>query len=259
MSAALPLPLPLDVRLMNLTTATLLTLLVLGTLAAGAWRVMQLPMFDIREIAINGDTQHNTEHSLASAVDGRLQGNFFTLDVAAVRGAFESVPWVRSVRVRREFPNRIYVQLGEYEPVARWGDEEGRLVDTLGTVFDTGSTDDRTAALPRFEGPEGQGARVLEAYLRLSDAVRSLGTRIDRIELQPRGSWRVWLAQGAQVELGHGSTADLAWRMARFSDTAGEVAGRYRREAADIESADLRYSRGYALRLRGVTTVPAQP
>lgn len=250
--------LPFDIRLMNLTTLLLVALVLLAGVAAGAWWVARSPAFAIQQITVTGDTRHNTEASLYSAVTGRLRGNFFTLNLASVEAAFQNVPWVRTAVVQRRFPNQLKVHLQEHVPVARWGASENELVDRYGDVFATGDADASQGRLPLLSGPAGQGALVWQTYQALDAATGGLKTSIVRLELQPRGHWHAQLAQGAQIELGQGSTGELTRRMTRFADTALQVASRYSRDAADIESADLRYERGYALRLRGVTTVAAQ-
>lgn len=252
------LSLPFDIRLMNLTTLLLVALVVLAGVAAGVWWVARSPAFAIQQITVTGDTRHNTEASLYSAVTGRLRGNFFTLNLASVEAAFQTVPWVRTAVVQRRFPNQLKVHLQEHVPVARWGASENELVDRYGDVFATGDADASQGRLPLLSGPAGQGALVWQTYQALDAATGGLKTSIVRLELQPRGHWHAQLAQGAQIELGQGSTGELTRRMVRFADTALQVASRYSRDAADIESADLRYERGYALRLRGVTTVAAQ-
>ncbi len=53
------------------------------------------------------------------------------------------------------------------------------------------------------------------------------------------------------LELGHGSPQEIEARTRLFLATVTQVSSRYGR---DLESADLRYGNGYAIRLRGVTT-----
>lgn len=66
---------------------------------------------------------------------------------------------------------------------------------------------------------------------------------------------------GAVIELGHGMPKDLAARLTQFVGTVKEVAARHQRGVDAVEAADLRHAGGYALRLRGVSTVrpDAQP
>jgi len=58
--------------------------------------------------------------------------------------------------------------------------------------------------------------------------------------------------------LGGGTPQEVVERTQRFARTLTQVAAQYQRRADALESADLRHAGGYALRLRGVTTVTAQ-
>lgn len=252
MSTALPLP--FDIRLMNAAASLLASVFLLTCLAAGMWWVLRNPVFAITEIAVSGDMRHNSAVSLRAGVAERLQGNFFTLDLESAQSAFESVPWVRKAFVRREFPNRLHVELQEHVPVARWGEGEAQLVDEWGEVFDTGGFDGSEGTLPLLVGPEGQSTQMLAIYQQLNPMLAAMNTRITTLELQPRGHWRAELAPGAVIELGQGAPELLVTRMARFVHTASEVASRYGRGLDAIEVADLRHGNGYAIRMHGVST-----
>ena len=73
-----------------------------------------------------------------------------------------------------------------------------------------------------------------------------------RLELTDRGSWRATLDSGAAIELGRGEPAELLERVNRFTATLSQLTQRY---PGAVQSVDLRYPNGYALRMRGVTTV----
>ena len=182
-------------------------------------------------------------------------GNFFTIDLARARAAFESVPWVRSAVVRREFPNKLRVTLTEQVPVATWGDEAGsKLINGFGDVFEANvaEVDD---SLPRLDGPIEQAGQVLGMYRVLQPQFQPYDLSIDELTLSSRGSWKVVLDSGAELDLGRGQSEEVTARLQRFLKTVTQVAGQYRRSMADVEGADLRHNDAYALRLRGVTTV----
>ena len=256
-----PLPMPLDVRLMNLTTALLATGLVLACVAAALWWVLRNPAFAIRQIVVTGDTAHHSAASLRATVMPRLAGNFFTLDLAATQAAFQSVPWVRKAVVQREFPGRLNVTLEEHVAVGHWGEEGDHLVNRYGEVFEATADEPGERELPALRGPEGQAGTVLEMYRLLNPLLQPLGAEIAELTLQGRGNWRAELDGGAVSELGHGAPAELAARLRQFAGTVKEVAARHQRPVAAVEAADLRHVGGYALRLRGVGTVrpDAQP
>src|SRR5690349_3906975 len=185
-----------------------------------------------------------------------LAGNFFTLDLAAARRAFESVPWVRRAIVQRVWPNRLVVRLEEHRPVALWTSEVGgdRLVNGQGEVFEANVGDVEDDGLPTLQGPEGSSAHVLALFERLAPVLAPLDARLDALELSARGSWRAELESGAEVQLGRGTDDDVIERAQRFVGTLPQVVARYQRP---LEYADLRHHDGYAVRLKGVTTVTA--
>jgi len=77
--------------------------------------------------------------------------------------------------------------------------------------------------------------------------------------LSSRGSWHVLLDSGALIELGRGRSEEVVTRTERFLRTVSQVAAQYGRTVASVEGADLRHNEGYALRMRGVTTVVNDP
>jgi cell division protein FtsQ len=78
---------------------------------------------------------------------------------------------------------------------------------------------------------------------------------IEQLELTPRGSWRVLTHTGAQIELGRGAQAEIGAHLQIFFKTLPQVTARYGRTSTSLLAADLRHKDGYALRLRGVSTV----
>jgi len=250
------LPAPLDVRLMNWTaTALFLGCGMLVLAACGHW-VLRHPAFAIARLVVEGDVAHHSAVTLRANVAPRLAGNFFTLDLQAARQAFEQVPWVRKAQVQRAFPGALRVVLEEHRAVAHWGAESGTaMVNDFGEVFDASADEPEYELLPRLLGPEGSSAHMLHMQGQLQQALEPLGLDIQVLELNRRGSWRLVLDSGANIELGAGSDAELLARLQRFVRTLTQVAAKYGRRVDALESADLRHGNGYALRLRGVTTV----
>ncbi len=213
-------PLPLDVRLMNMAAALLASVFVLLVLGGGAWWLLRHPVFAIQTITVQGEVTRNNAVTLRANVMPQLSGNFFTIDLKRARDAFEAVPWVRSAVVHRDFPNRLRAVLEEHEPMALWGDDSANKM-------------------------VNQQSRVFEA----------VDMNIEQLELTPRGSWRVVTDRGALLELGRGSQADITAQLKVFFRTLSQVTARYGRTPTALAGADLRHKDGYALRLRGVSTV----
>ena len=249
---------PLDVKLMNMTASVLfVVVLVLVGLEGARWAA-RLSVFDIKGIVVSGEVTHNNAVTLRANVAPRMSGTFFSVDLPRVRSAFEAVPWVRHATVRREFPNRLQVVLQEHRAAAYWGSEgETRLINSYGEVFEANAGEIEQDMLPRLNGPQGHSAEVLAMYRALAPLLDQMGMPVDELDLSIGGSWSIQLESGANIELGRGSVVELTERVNRFLATLTQVTSRYARQPSALESADLRHENGYAIRLRGVSTVAA--
>ncbi len=252
-----PEPLPMDVRLMNIAALGLALIAGAAVLVAvGRWAVAH-PTFGISRIVVEGDTAHHNAITLQANVGSRIAGNFFTLDLTQVRSIFESVPWVRKATVRREFPNRLRVTLEEHRSAGFWGaDSESRMVNSYGEVFEANAGEAEADELPRLLGADGQSALMLDVYRQLAQAVQPFDAVIEQLFLSSQAGWTMRLDSGSVIEIGRGTTSEVIARLQKFLSTHQQVLATYQRTGLErIETVDLRYGQGYAIRLRGVTTV----
>ena len=110
-------------RLLNALANALILLSLLGLLCAAGWWLGQRPGLALRVVRIDAapgtELRHVSAVLLDQSVRQRLRGNFFTVDLDAVRAGFEQVPWVRRAMVRRVWPDRLEVAIEEHRPLAR--------------------------------------------------------------------------------------------------------------------------------------------
>ncbi len=253
-TAAAPMQLPGDVRLMHATASTLFVLVGLALAVLALNWVLHRPLFALRVIRIEGDVTRNSVSTIRANAMPKLAGNFFTADLARARRAFESVPWVRQAVVRRVWPDRLAVQLEEHRPVAVWGRDStaDKLVNSFGEVFEANLGDVEDDNLPMLSGPDGSSPQLLAMLVKLRPLFERMDMHIDALALSGRGSWRAELDSGAELELGRGTDDEVLARTERFIATLTQVLSRYQRP---LEYADLRHNDGYAVRLKGITTV----
>lgn len=220
---------------------------------AGVAAALTMPVFPLKELTVVSPLKQVTTAQLEYAAKNSLAGNFFTVDLDKVRQAFEKLPWVRRVAVRRVWPDSIELQLEEHVAEAIWKQgetEETRLVNSQGEVFAAASH----APLPVLAGPTGRAPDVLARYRELLPALAPLGRTLQGLTLSSREAWQLRLDDGLVVELGREQlNAPLKQRLARFVDSYGETVAR---AGAPLVMADLRYPNGFALRL-GRSGVPA--
>jgi cell division protein FtsQ len=210
--------------------------------------LLRSPLFPLREVELRGTLAHTTAAEVERAVRGRVEGNFFAVDLARPRTALEQLPWVRRVQVRRVWPDRLEVTLEEHVALARWGDLG--LVNLQGERF-AGKSD---AALPLLAGPAGSESEVTRRYLRFAEMLAPLEAPLEALMLSPRRAWQARLSDGLTIELGRDAPSDpVDRRLERFVAVYAQTLGRMQRRPAPSGGAkayvDLRYPNGFALRV----------
>lgn len=249
---------PGDVRLMNLVSAIVFALVVIALVAAGALAVSRAKLFEIDRIRLDGDLTRNSIPTIRANALPLVTGNFWSVDLQRAQGAFESVPWVRRAVVRRVWPDTLAVHLEEHRAAALWEGEGAngaeQLVNSFGEVFDANVGDVEDDGLPVFSGPPEAAPMLLALHRRLQPMFAQRRLAIERLVISGRGSVRAEVDNGATIEMGRGTEAEIVARADRFLRTLPQLAARW---SQPLEYADLRHAEGYAVRLRGVTTVPA--
>ncbi|HJV50564.1 MAG TPA: cell division protein FtsQ/DivIB [Noviherbaspirillum sp.] len=243
-----------DIRMLNATTNALLGALVLALFASGIWWVAQRPMFTLKAIRVEavGEMQlrHVNPSTVRSTAVPRIKGNFFTADLDAVRQAFEAVPWVRKATVRREWPNKLIVQVEEHEALGTWG-EDGKLLSVRGDVFTANLAEaEEDGELAEFDGPDGSEKEVVARYRELRDWFKPIKLVPEAVKMSTRYAWSVRLNNGMTVELGREqSNATLKERVDRLVGIYPQLVARLQ---DGIESVDMRYPNGLALKAQGL-------
>jgi cell division protein FtsQ len=244
-----------DIKMLNATSNALFGLVALALFAAGLWWLAQRPMFTLKVIRIEGIEQKALRHvnplTVRSTALTRIKGNFFTADLDTVRLAFESVPWVRKATVRREWPSQLTVTLEEHSPLGTWG-EDGRLLSVKGDVFTANLAEaEEDAELLAFNGPAGSEKEIVARFRDLRDWFAPANLAPEAVYLSGRYAWTVKLDNGMTVELGREqSSTTLKERVDRLVGIYPQLVARLQDR---IESVDMRYPNGLALKAQGLT------
>ena len=217
--------------------------LVLAALVGGArlagW-VTDPARFPLSTVEITGDLDHIDRAALERRLLPAAAGGFFSVDVAAVADAARHEPWVKQALVRRAWPDKLVVEIVGQRSIARWAD--GGLLSDSGEVFAVAGP--LPEQLPLLGGPAGvQPQRVYAEYQRFSRLLEGLPA-VREVRQEARGAWHIGLANGMTITAGR---KDVAGRLKRF---AAVYRSRLVGVAPPLESVDLRYSDGFAVRFK---------
>src|SRR5579864_9151587 len=208
--------------------------------AAVTWALNQ----PIQTVAVAGRFQRVAPVDVERVVKATVHGEgLLSVDLAAVRRAIHTIPWVDAVSVQRAWPRGLNVLVIEQTAAARWG--EHGLLNTRGELFDT---DERhiPSELAELQGPDGKESVVAQRYLAAEGRLRMTALRLDA-----RGAWEFDLANGVTVRLGRRQVDE---RFEKFMSTALKLVTQ---RGEDIAYIDMRYTNGFAVGWRGTAAAHA--
>jgi cell division protein FtsQ len=207
----------------------------------------RLPLFPLREVVVTHELREIRRSEVESSLSGRLRGNFFSVNLEAVRQSLEQIPWVRHAEVRRQWPSRIEVSIEEHVPVAFWGQATGQLVNSYGEVFAASMTVPPKEPLPVLQGPVGLAPEMLSYYQQAEEVLKPLGRLPHALSVSPRLAVQLRLDDGMIVELGRQQAkAPVRERLERFVEFYPSVMNAAKQRPSVV---DMRYPNGFALRV----------
>ncbi|MDX6752069.1 cell division protein FtsQ/DivIB [Geminicoccaceae bacterium 1502E] len=189
-----------------------------------------------------------SEAALVGALEDVMGRPILAVDLEEVRERLQRLPWVRTVTVRRQFPDAILARLEEHRPLALWRKDDGlSLVDGKGSVIQV--QDLRPfVQLPLLTGEDApQNARALFAMLAVEPALAERVTAATRVGGR---RWNVWLDGRVEVRL-PAEGVSQAWQ--RLAEVEREKA----LLARTIEAVDLRTPDWLVLRKAPQPVLPA--
>jgi cell division protein FtsQ len=191
----------------------------------------------MRHLVVTGEFHQVSDLRVRSVVLPSVQHGFFAVDLARLRAELGALPWVKSVEVRKRWPDRLEVTVVEYRPLARWGEQ--RMLSEHGELFP--APKGLGARLPLFVGPEARAVEMIAFHSQARPLFLGSGLQVAELHLSARGSWSLRLSDGTEVEVGRN---DSQRRLQRFSRLLPRLVAN---EPRRLARADLRYTNGFAL------------
>ncbi len=210
------------------------TLMALGIYALGR-NLVELP---VQRLVIAGTAQRVTKLEFEAVTAPAVDDSFVSVDLDEVRRLVETIDWVDSVSVERDWPGDIRISYTEHRAAARWG--ESGLLDTSGELF-VENAGPEYSELPRLDGPTGSHHRVAARYIDIRDRLTRAGLTLDVLSMDARGAFTIGLIGGITVRIGRD---DIDGRIDRFFAVAvPALAGDFER----TQYVDMRYPSGFAV------------
>ncbi|MFM2408009.1 MAG: cell division protein FtsQ [Pseudomonadota bacterium] len=197
--------------LLKNTSTALFVVSVLLLLMGALHYALHLPtVLPIRSVRLAAVPVHVDAEQVLQVVRNGVRGNFFTVDIEQLRAELEKLAWVRQVNIRREFPNRLSVELAEHQALAH-------------------------------VGQTGYSAQLAEQYALCNTQLQGIHLQVRSMVQSPRFAWQVRLDNGMVLELG---SSDMQARLARF---VAVYPYSLVTQQNTVRTVDLRYRNGFAV------------
>jgi cell division protein FtsQ len=191
----------------------------------------------LRSVVMSGN-EHLTDEELKAMGGLTPSDNLLTLSGRKISRKMMESPWVRSVAVRKEFPDRLLIDIREAEPFALLDlrgklfivDDRGTMLEELGNIA--------VPFLPVISGDPYREKEAFQEALMFAKAIKKTGllSRKEHIEIISHKPQEISAnLDGMVVKVGEGEYEE---KLGRLADIEQEVKSR----KISVDYIDLRFA-----------------
>ncbi len=225
--------------LLSLSVAIVLLL----ALAALWFKLLQPNILPIQHVKIEGQFLHLKPEKLKTLSARIVSGGFFNVNVSIIKETLLKEPWVRSVTVRRSWPDTLVLYVDEQSPVSTWNSHQ--LINEAGVLF-APEASSIPAGLPALSGPKGTHLELLALLNYLNDRLRAHKMQVIQLAMDARRSLSFTLHNGTVLKIGN---ENIEGRIARF---LRYVPAQININRAAVSAIDMRYPNGFSVQPNAV-------
>ncbi len=191
----------------------------------------------IEKIRLTGNFKHLDTAVIEKQLEVYLGAGFFSVDIQQIQQQLSQQPWVKTVSVRRVWPELISVHVQEKQPFARWSTSQ--LLDSEAVIFDADSS--QFSDLPLINGYSANSSELLQRYVRLKQQLSVQDIELSEMIVDSKGALTLLLNRQLKVSLGSDNNEQKIRHM--LSVYPSQIKARLQH----IKTIDFRYSNGFAI------------
>ncbi|MDT9587492.1 MAG: cell division protein FtsQ/DivIB [Candidatus Arsenophonus melophagi] len=222
-------------------------LIVLNSIMLSGWMLLnwikdanRLP---ISKLVITGDRHYTHDDNIREAIILALgmPSTFMAIDVNAIYNQIKTLPWIRQVTVRKQWPDKLKIHLVEFQPYAKWNDT--LFLDIEGSVFSLPESLNMQSNFLMLYGPEGSQHEVLDMYHVMQQQLtpHNFNFSIKLVSMTVGRAWQLVLTNDIRLNIGKQDIQERINRFIALYPLLQQVTDKH------IEYIDLRYSSAAAV------------
>jgi len=232
----------------TITVVFVLSLCVVG------WIIFaKSPSFwPVKQITTIGKLEHVSQQQLLEILEIEISRGMLTIDLQNIRQKTLQLPWVKSVDVRKDWPDTLTFFLEEFQPIALINEhyltERGSLIERGTYVYNQpiltlaieNKNFDKEIDLVALVKSIGDLQKKLEDHQLI----------IEKMTISESNSWLISIENKFVIKAGRRHQVK---RIESFLDVYPDLQSKNK-----LESIDLRYSNGLAVKLLEEPVIPVQ-
>lgn len=191
--------------------------------------------FVLQDIEITGNYQLDKDY-VTKLTGVNIGDLMLELDLETVDERLTDNPWIKSVSMRKQLPDRLLIKINEATPTALLGLKKRLyLIDRDGEVLER-IKEENTHFLPVIKGINPKNKKAMSEALKLVAAISEKKTFSDResIEIGHESYGLTMKVDGEFIKVGYG---DYAQKFARWIALEPEI----RKKGVPVKYVDLRF------------------
>ena len=163
---------------------------------------------------------------------------FLSFNASEVKEKIESLDWVQSAEIIRQWPNKIDIKITEESLLGIWNDD--LILNSSGKLY---VVDKRSVPtnIPRLNGPKGSERDVMNLFIKIDTLLTGRGLYLEALTLDVRGSWNFTIKPKIEIKLGKTEIDQKLERLFLALDQTLLA------KINKVSYIDLRYSEGLAI------------
>jgi len=192
----------------------------------------------IELINVSGDLKRVPLKSIENNTNSLRNKGFLSFNASEVKEKIESLDWVQSAEIIRQWPNKIDIKITEESLLGIWNDD--LILNSSGKLY---IVDKRSVPtnIPRLNGPKGSERDVMNLFIKIDTLLTGRGLYLEALTLDVRGSWSFTIKPKIEIKLGKTEIDQKLERLFLALDQTLLA------KINKVSYIDLRYSEGLAI------------
>ncbi len=199
-------------------------------------------IWPVKKISLQHELKYLNKDALTQMITAKTNKGMWAIDINAIQNDIQKIDWVKSVSIRKVWPDQLVLNIKEHQPVVKFNQQ---ILTNAGTKVQIEKEQPWMKNLVKVSLIDNTHRKVdylqktWSEYKAIRRQLEILNLQVNHLTIDEINNWQLEMTNGLSINLGrkqHKSRVDLLVQV--FSEI----------ENPDkLEKVDLRYNNGFAV------------